>query len=119
MSLTNPTCRLRGSVFSLFIYLSVLHLAYSSAEFDTTDEPIVRQFSIGSLDGPISYVGNVLRERKVTGGSSGGEEFEMIGGSSEQRTLRGLVYLLGMPVAVCMSEPRLFSTEIGLYEKQS
>lgn len=25
-------------------------------EFDTTDEPIVRQFAEGSLDGPISYV---------------------------------------------------------------
>ena len=26
------------------------------AEFDTTDEPIVRQFADGSLEGPISYV---------------------------------------------------------------
>ena len=28
----------------------------SVGEFDTTDEPIVRQFAEGSLDGPISYV---------------------------------------------------------------
>lgn len=28
----------------------------STQEFDTTDEPIVRQFAIGSLEGPISYV---------------------------------------------------------------
>lgn len=28
----------------------------SVAEFDTTDEPIVRQFAEGSLEGPISYV---------------------------------------------------------------
>lgn len=28
----------------------------SVAEFDTTDEPIVRQFASGSLDGPIAYV---------------------------------------------------------------
>ncbi|CAG9466454.1 unnamed protein product [Pedinophyceae sp. YPF-701] len=27
----------------------------SAAEFDTTDEPIVRQFATGSLDGPIKY----------------------------------------------------------------
>lgn len=26
------------------------------AEFDTTDEPIVRQFAEGTLEGPISYV---------------------------------------------------------------
>lgn len=28
----------------------------TTAEFDTTDEPIVRQFAEGSLEGPISYV---------------------------------------------------------------
>ena len=28
----------------------------SVAEFDTTDEPIVRQFAEGTLEGPISYV---------------------------------------------------------------
>jgi ABC-type Fe3+/spermidine/putrescine transport system ATPase subunit len=28
----------------------------STAEFDTTDEPIVRQFAEGSLEGPIAYV---------------------------------------------------------------
>jgi len=28
----------------------------TTEEFDTTDEPIVRQFAEGSLEGPISYV---------------------------------------------------------------
>ena len=28
----------------------------STQEFDTTDEPIVRQFAEGSLEGPISYI---------------------------------------------------------------
>ena len=28
----------------------------TTAEFDTTDEPIVRQFASGSLRGPILYV---------------------------------------------------------------
>jgi ABC-type transporter Mla maintaining outer membrane lipid asymmetry ATPase subunit MlaF len=28
----------------------------STEEFDTTDEPIVRQFAEGSLEGPIAYV---------------------------------------------------------------
>ena len=27
----------------------------TSEEFDTTDEPIVRQFARGELDGPITY----------------------------------------------------------------
>jgi ABC-type transporter Mla maintaining outer membrane lipid asymmetry ATPase subunit MlaF len=28
----------------------------TNKEFDTTDEPIVRQFAVGSLDGPIAYL---------------------------------------------------------------
>ncbi|PNH03814.1 Protein TRIGALACTOSYLDIACYLGLYCEROL 3, chloroplastic, partial [Tetrabaena socialis] len=40
----------------IFLHQGTVVWEGSVAEFDTTDEPIVRQFAEGSLEGPISYV---------------------------------------------------------------
>lgn len=40
----------------VFLHKGTVVWEGSVEEFDTTDEPIVRQFAEGSLDGPISYV---------------------------------------------------------------
>jgi ABC-type transporter Mla maintaining outer membrane lipid asymmetry ATPase subunit MlaF len=40
----------------IFLHQGMVVWQGTTAEFDSTDEPIVRQFAEGSLEGPISYV---------------------------------------------------------------
>lgn len=54
---THQHSTIRRSVDRLvFLHAGTVAWEGSVEEFDTTEEPIVRQFSSGSLDGPITYV---------------------------------------------------------------